>query len=339
MGVNMKEYIITIDTGTSNTRTILWDMNRNKISEKKQAVGVRNTAIDGNNDKLKAAVKGCLDKLIEEADISYDNIKRVIASGMITSNVGLVEIPHITAPADVDDLAAATTDVILTDVCPLPIWFIPGIKNSNGEISLQNYEAMDIMRGEEVESIAIIEDFPKGKNMLLILPGSHSKFVAVDSEGKITGCLTTISGELLASITNDTIIADAVGRSFVEEDTYDKEFVILGYETAKKTGIGRACFSARILNQFYTKDKTKLANFVLGISLQNDFVAIQNSDAVRVDKNTTVIVAGKNPLRRAILDILSHINLFAEVKEYVPKDNTQLSALGAYIIAKKCNIL
>lgn len=48
--------------------------------------------------------------------------------------------------------------------------------------------------------------------MLFILPGSHNKFVSVDREGKITGCLTSISGELLASITNDTIIAKSVNR-------------------------------------------------------------------------------------------------------------------------------
>ena len=42
--------------------------------------------------------------------------------------------------------------------------------------------------------MAILDRFPPGKPMLLILPGSHNKFVSVDREGKITGCLTSISG-------------------------------------------------------------------------------------------------------------------------------------------------
>lgn len=62
--------------------------------------------------------------------------------------------------------------------------------------------------------------FPKGNSYLLVLPGSHTKFVSVDKEGKIRSCLTTITGELLASITNHTIIADAVGRQFAAEEEY-----------------------------------------------------------------------------------------------------------------------
>ena len=171
-----------------------------------------------------------------------------------------------------DDLARATVTVDLPEICPIPIHFIPGIKNAVEDISVENYEAMDIMRGEEVESIALMDRFFDGNPMLLVLPGSHNKFVAVDASGKITGCLTSISGELLASITNDTILAKSVGRKFVEEASYDKEWLLLGYENAKKTGLGRACFSGRILSLFVEEDTEKIANYILGASLQGEDV-------------------------------------------------------------------
>lgn len=335
----MKNYMITIDTGTTNTRTILWDANRRMVRTEKAAVGVRNTAIDGSNSRLKEAVKNCLDALIRKAEISYDEIKCVIASGMITSNVGLVEIPHIVVPAGIRDLAQAVTAVSLPDVCPIPIHFIPGVKNSGGKIDWENFEMMDIMRGEEVESCAIIEQLPKGVSALLVLPGSHTKFISVNEAGQMTGCLTSITGELLSSITNDTILADAVGHKFVEEATYDPEMVLLGYDTAKKTGLGRTCFSGRILNQFVTKDSTKIANFILGAALQNDVTAIKNSRALQVDSSTHVVVAGKNPFRQAILDILKHEGSFAAVSEYVCDAAMPLSALGAYLIAEQRNML
>lgn len=334
----MEQYIITIDTGTTNTRTILWDANRNIIHTEKAAVGVRNTAIDGNNSRLKAAVKGCLDALIEKSGIQYQDVARVIASGMITSNVGLVEIPHVTAPAGLEQLAAAAKAVELPDVCPLPIWFIPGIKNACVP-SLENFEKMDIMRGEEVESIAIIERCHEGDPMLLVLPGSHTKFVSVDSNGQITGCLTSIAGELLSSITNDTIIADAVGHQFVTEEQYDKDMLLTGYRTAQKSGIGRACFSGRILNQFVTKDKMQVANYILGVVLQSDVIAIKNSDALTVDKNTSVVVCGKSPLKEAIADILEYDGTFKKVIRFEAEDGLPLSALGAYAVAEKSNIL
>ena len=246
----MKSYIITIDTGTTNTRTFLWDENRNMIAGEKAEVGVRNTAIDGNNDRLKKAVHDCLERLLENNNLTYNNISRVMACGMITSNVGLVEVPHVTAPAGLKELAQQAKSILLEDVCPLPILFIPGVKNGLPDINMENFAVMDIMRGEEVESIAIMDHFPKDKPYLLVLPGSHTKFVSVDKEGKMTGCLTTITGELLASITNDTIIADAVGRQFVNEADYDREMMLKGFVTSRDTGIGHACFSARILNMF-----------------------------------------------------------------------------------------
>ena len=329
----MANYVITLDTGTTNTRVILWDEQRNMVSTAKAEVGVRNTAIDGSNQRLKEAVKGCLEQALSEAGVSYEQVAIIIASGMITSNVGLVEIPHCVVPAGKKELAAAVRPVELPDVCPMPITFIPGVKNSGGAITYENFEAMDIMRGEEVESLALLEQFPKGRCYLLVLPGSHMKFVSVDEEGRITGCLTSISGELLASITHNTIIADAVGRKFVEPGQYDREKVLLGYETAKACGIGRACFSARILNQFAEKDQQKLANYILGAALQSDVTSVQNSTALHVSRDTEVIVAGKDPLRQAILDILRHENCFAHVHT-AQTDDRSLSAQGAYLVAQ-----
>lgn len=329
----MDHYVFTVDTGTTNTRVILWDGERNRIGTKSMAVGVRNTAIDGHNGKLKEAVKSCLEGLLKENGLDYGQIERIIASGMITSNVGLTEVPHLAAPVTIQDLSDGITQVLLEDVCPIPIWFIPGVKNSAGPVNFENFEAMDIMRGEEVESAAIIEGYPKGKAYLLVLPGSHTKFVSVSEDGHITGCLTSITGELLSSITNDTIIADAVERKFVSEESYDRDMMLLGFETAKKSGLGRACFSARILNQFVTKDAEKLANYVLGAALQSDVTAIKNSSALTADTGTDVIVAGKNPLRQAIADLLRYDGYFNQVFEFQPHSDVPLSALGAYIIA------
>lgn len=325
----MKNYTITIDTGTTNTRVYLFNEKYEAVASAKSEIGVRITAIDGNNHRLKAAIKGCLEDVLKQAGITYDDVKQVAASGMITSNVGLTEIPHVVAPASAEDLARAAKSILIEDVCPLPILFIPGVKNRDGKLDLTTFESMDMMRGEEVETVAVIESLPKGEKYLLVLPGSHTKFVSVDCDEKITGCLTTITGELLSVITNDTLIADAVGHSFASEETYAKEYVLAGYETAKKTGIGRACFSARILNTFAEPDKTKIASYVLGAVLQNDMEAVKNSSALKCDADTTVVIYGKNPLREALKDLFAKENFFKHVTEFVPKDSVPTSAKGA----------
>ena len=333
------EYIITIDAGTTNTRAVLFDRDRKIRGVQKREVGVRNTAIDGNNEKLKSAVKDCLTELLSGEGIGYDDVRMILASGMITSNVGLVEIPHLVAPAGIADFAAGVKPVLLPDVCPLPIHFIPGVKNLGCEITRENYERMDIMRGEEVESIAMVDALPKGKPIMLVLPGSHTKFVALDDQGRITGCLTSITGELLSVITNNTIIADAVGHQYATEETYDRELLITGYENAKKTGLGRACFSCRILNQFAVPEKEKLASYILGAVLESDIEALKHSDAVRATGETMMIVAGKNPLRQAICDLLSYDGSFGEVINYEPESDMPLSSLGAFLVAEKGGLL
>lgn len=335
----MKNYVITLDTGTTNTRVMLWDQERHVLASAKAPVGVRNTAIDGNTDALQAAVKGCIERVLRDMGATWDDVRAILASGMITSNVGLVEIPHCVAPAGLDELADAVREVRIPEVCPIPITFIPGIKNAVDPVDYSNYESMDMMRGEEVESVAVIESVPRGKSYLIVLPGSHMKFVSVNEAGKVTGCLTSISGELLTSITKDTIIADAVDRQFASEETYDENMVLLGYQNARRNGIGRACFSGRILNTFTEKNKEKIASYILGAVLQSDVQAIMNSDAVSVKADTEVIIAGKGPLAQAITDILRYEGYFSGVSVFEPKGDLAMSALGAYMIAEKKHLV
>lgn len=331
----MERYVITIDTGTTNTRTLLWNQAGQVVDTEKASVGVRDTAIDGNNSRLAEAVKGCLETMLQRQHIDYSVIDSVVASGMITSNVGLVEIPHCVAPAGKKELAEAIRPVLLEQVCPLPIWFIPGVKNTAEEITLKNFETMDIMRGEEVECISLLEDFEPDKRYVVILPGSHTKFVTINKAGKIEGCLTTLSGELLSVIINNTIIADAVGHSYLTEDNYDKDMILEGYHAGEKVGMGRACFSARILNQFAIPDKKKVANYIYGVVIQNDVSAVLHSVAIEVNPETTVIIGGDSVYCHAVYDILQEEHLFKDVIMHTSSDGIPFSAKGAYIIAKE----
>lgn len=151
----------------------------------------------------------------------------------------------------------------------------------------------------------------------------------MDASGSITGCLTTINGELLSVITRNTILADSVGQQFVSEETYNKELVIRGAETAARTGLGRACFSCRILNIFVTDDAIKAANFLLGAVLQGDLNALINSEALAAAPDTEIIIAGKNPLRQALQDILESNGSFSKVIVYQPGSNYSMSGIGA----------
>ena len=329
----MNSYLITVDAGTTNTRAILMDKSGECRDVAQSEVGVRNTAIDGNNSRLKAAVKDCMDRLLVGNGLGWERIAAVYASGMITSNVGLTEIPHLAAPAGMEDFVRAVRTEELPDVCAMPMHFIPGLKNIAGNVDADTLASMDIMRGEEVEVIAILDWCGTGGESLFVLPGSHSKFVTVDRNGTLTGCLSSIAGELLAALTNHSILADAVGRNFVGANDYNREWFLRGFHAARETSFARAAFSTRILNLFVTKDTAACANFLMGAVLEGDLAMLRKM-RLQLSPDARVVVAGRDPLRRALVDAFNADGYFRVVQEFMPPPNAVLSAHGAYLVAK-----
>lgn len=186
-----------IDCGTTNLRVTIVDDAGRIAAQGKRPGGVRHTAIDEHNGRLKAMLADCIAQVLAEAGLSPEGISRCIAYGMITSNVGLMEIPHLEAPASADDLSAGVRTALFPDVAPFPISFIPGVRNFSGQVTMENFQGMDMMRGEETEAIGLFGLLGMQRECVLILPGSHNKFVRMDAQGRILGCMTSISGELL----------------------------------------------------------------------------------------------------------------------------------------------
>ena len=75
----MKQYIIAIDGGTTNTRASLWEAPGVCLDIVKSEVGVRITSIEGSNASLKAAVKGLLETLLERNSVTYDQVEGIYA--------------------------------------------------------------------------------------------------------------------------------------------------------------------------------------------------------------------------------------------------------------------
>jgi 2-dehydro-3-deoxygalactonokinase len=330
-------YIITIDTGTTNTRIKVWKENQ-VIASSSIQVGVRDTAITGSKQTLQQGVKTAIQQALENANITYNDIKLVLASGMITSNVGLYEVPHITAPAGIEELAQGMVKVDIPEVIEQPIWFVPGIKNNIKDINIENCESMDIMRGEEVEAFGIIEKLGVKRPALVILPGSHSKFIRVDEQNKITSCVTSLAGELLSVITKNTILSNALEGSFVNQ--IDAHFILKGAQHARKVGLNRSCFTVRILDQFTSYSTQEKANFLAGIIFGTDLLAIKNSSALQMNSELPVIIGGSRSLKRIFEVLIKSDHYFkGEVKVIDDELMKDIAGFGAVTIARKRGLL
>ena len=188
---------ISIDVGTTNTRVRYMD-NDNIIKIYKEQIGVRDTALTGSLNKLKAVLK----KGIEECLRDEDNVNeiKIIASGMCTSNLGLLEISHLNTPVSREDLANHMIKKTFVDIINVPIYFIPGVRNNT-----YNFECADMMRGEEVEAFGALHLLEPEGNVLFVSPGSHTKFVFINN-GEIKKCSTTLTGEIIWALANHTIL-------------------------------------------------------------------------------------------------------------------------------------
>lgn len=325
--------VATIDAGTTNTRTRIWQDGA-VIGEADQPIGVRNTAIDGHNKKLVAAIHDTLQEAVEKS-APGEEISIILAAGMLTSNVGILEIPHVEAPVSMDELAAAMVRRVVPEISPISIWFVPGIKNmADAELTEQNIIDMDIMRGEETEVAGLLDRCDPQGRTVLVLPGSHNKYIALDDRQRIIGCMTTIGGELLHSLIFDTILADSAGRSFPAG--FDPVAFRNGVTYGKDFGLGHAAFMARIMDMFRRASKLQVQNYLLGLLLADDLKSLKASRVFQEFEQTTFLIAGKSVMQQAYSCLFQDEGWQAEM--VTKKQQQNLSGFGAIALAKRCGL-
>lgn len=323
-------HIVTIDMGTSNTRSSLWREGV-LLAQASRPVGVRDAAISGSKEVLKQALRDTIGGALAEAGVDAAAVGLTLASGMIGAGSGLADLPHVAAPAGLAELARGMAAIELPDVLAGPLWCIPGVRNHTGKVNLHNHEAMDIMRGEETEAMGLLARLQLNERAIIVMPGSHTKLVSIDEQQRIVGCATTVAGELLQAISEHTLIAeslDGFGRELHAEQ------LLAGAATARKVGLARACFSVRILAQFSKVERDQRASFLLGAVLADDVLALKHSSAIQMRPDTTIVICGKPILRDALALLIAEERHFYGKK--ITVDDAQqanMAAAGALAIA------
>ena len=356
----MKIYI-TIDGGTTNTRVNLVK-DRQIIDTRKIARGAK-AGIDDKNG-LKIALKDAIRDLLDSNSIGItsaevgkpsdsatadgepsdsatagsepsdsatvrrireSDVIRILASGMITSEFGLYELPHLTAPAGIKELHDSMAEVSFPEISPIPFVFIRGIKvNSN------NLCDFDMMRGEETELVGIkflqensekkdgnsgekcgisgekcgISDKSADKSKeneerIFVLPGSHSKIIRTDSDGRVVGFSTMLTGEMLMSLSQSTILKDAVDISIGE---FDREHLIWGCKFAIEEGLNKSLFKVRILKNAFKANPVQVYSFFVGAVLSDEIHSILSDDC------REVVIGGNHQIKEATATLIKALS-------------------------------
>ncbi|MGP4075920.1 2-dehydro-3-deoxygalactonokinase [Halobacillus sp. K22] len=325
---------IIIDCGTTNSRLRLAAGENDKMTDVlKIEAGIRNTAMDGNTDRLKSYLQEGIRKLIERNELELSDVDYMAASGMITSNIGLFEVPHVKGPAGVKDLAAHVKVVRLEEFFHIPCLFIPGMKSTSLEGMAESsfIDKYDVMRGEEVESIGLWnQQRPEGEG-LMVLPGSHTKFVFVEADGTLKRSYTTLTGELLKAVQSETILSGSLQEELIESfapDSFNK-----GFEACEKVGVTRALFHVRLLDLQGELDANGRANYLAGVLFHEDWKAIK-LELSKLKRLSWVMVGGSSPLKELFLYLLQKLEQDWKIHELDEKSSDMAAFHGALEIIK-----
>lgn len=327
-------YLLFIDSGTTNTRIRLVEEGSTQVIDSvNKKCGVRNTAIEGSNQTLKQFIFEGIEDLLSKQSLSREEVRYVVCSGMITSKLGLVEIEHISSPGSESDFASNAVLKYYDEIPNMPFIFITGFKNNQNSKPNPAFEdviSMDVLRGEEVESFGILNHIPLEGNGMIALPGSHTKFVFIDRKKRISSCLSTLGGEMIASIRSETILSDSIPDSLIQEIDY--KMINLGFQHASNYGLNRVLYQSRLLDMFTEATEEQRSNYYVGAILEGDIKALLKY--VENHQLEWIVVGGSNPLRSVFYQLLSYAFPGQSIKETSDELVENCTIIGAKHIAE-----
>jgi 2-dehydro-3-deoxygalactonokinase len=265
--VEGRKHRLIVDGGTTTTR--VWAVEGTTIlAEARTMVGARDTARDGSPLALESALRGLLHDVSAQLATRLPdwNPECIVAAGMITSPLGIADVPHVQAPAGIDELASATRRLLRPDITPLPLLLVPGVRCGPEHPDVSDIPAVDVMRGEEAVCLGLVRTGVLQAPGNALSVGSHWKRVGIAADGRIDSCVTTISGELLHVLRTQTVLAASIAPALPDHlDAADMEAFHAGMEACERSGLPRAAFCTRLLERAPSSTPRFRLAFLLGV--------------------------------------------------------------------------
>jgi 2-dehydro-3-deoxygalactonokinase len=297
---------IALDGGTTNTRARLVKGGR-IVATARREIGVRDTVLGDRASRESLA--GAVREVIEEVRSAHGTLTGdagmpaavglVVASGMLTSEVGLVTVPHVDAPAGLEELAGGVVVRSLPEVTADRIHFVPGLRTLPDD-GPDGWMRADVMRGEECETFGALQELrhrglsgQSEEGLAFVWPGSHTKLVEVDGQGRIIRSQTSLAGEFLQAIARHTLIAASLPAKL--PDRLDPDAAEAGARAVLDQGLERAAFLVRVAALRETMSQDLRAAFWIGAVVADDVKHMVRHPILVAGR--PVFVGGREPLR------------------------------------------
>lgn len=314
---------IFIDMGTTNTRGWLL-RGREIIARASRPVGVRETARDGSSVKIQAGIK----EIVDELDLSAKKNAAacspacVVAAGMISSSLGLVEVPHVHAPAGAEEIAALSLWRKFPELFALPILLIAGVRCGAAGAELDSIYQTDVMRGEEALCVGLVS---QGRAMPLVVLnlGSHWKAIKINGEGKIVSSSTSLAGELIHAAQTQTVLASSLPKG--RASAIEKKWLHAGLQEARRSGLPRALFCVRLLELAGEGAPEDRLSFLIGVFIAADLDALMSRGILTAE--IPIVIVGADGIAEAWHEALMTTSLHSTVLDGARTEEALLNGM------------
>ncbi len=340
-------YFATIDCGTSTSRVYILDDQYRVVGKGQKSIGVRNTALTGSTHELRTGLKQLFEETAVKVGAAIKDIRFAVTSGMITSEIGLVEIPHLTAPAGIADLAENIKIVHDLDVFPLdiPVLFIRGIKNRlPPNATYTDLRKADFMRGEETQAAGLIYQYENlSYPIILMMLTSHTKFICINADKKISGCLTTLSGQIHQAVLEMTSIGKSIrisNENGSHPEDFNEEIIDTAFDSVQNAGFLRTLLMPRFMEILMDTNPYERRRFFEAIIPSEDLKTLKEFGLVGFDRESKIVIVGKkdrSDIYKYLLE--TKYGVTQEVEQIYREDEIdRLSISGAVTIAREAGI-
>ncbi len=266
-------FFISVDWGTTNIRVRLVQCASLQIVEEVfSPQGIKKT-YDLWNDhggERKDYFLGFLKSQIDQFETEIDINTKVVVSGMASSSIGIKELPYAELPFNTDGSNLFVEDIFGSNF-PYQIKLISGVKSE-----------ADVIRGEEVQIVGLINDEKQSVKTVFVMPGTHSKHVVCDNE-MVTDFHTFMTGEMFQVISEHTILKNSLNQGKFgkkEQLAFDEgvSSCLEGHSLLNEL------FKIRAYSLFQSKTAVENYYFLSGLLIGSEIIALRDGshDQVRL---------------------------------------------------------
>jgi 2-dehydro-3-deoxygalactonokinase len=165
------------------------------------------------------------------------------------------------------------------------------------------------MRGEETLLIGLHSLGLLQPRSTLLNLGSHWKVIDFDGHARIASSLTSMTGELIHAAQTQTILAGSVPQ--MRPEACDRDWLEAGMREQRRSGLARALFCVRLLEQGSDGSAEQRLSFLIGAFLASDMDAMVSRGLF--DREREVVITGGGAIAEAWRDALAQLSMRAVI--------------------------